>query len=182
MINDTDPRLLDEARSFALTAHGEQMYGARPYSFHLDAVARLLSPYGIEAQIIGYLHDVVEDTQVTVSDIQERFGQRIAECVGLLTDSPANSRAERKQQTHARLAAVAGASELALVVKAADRLANVRTCVIDDRRGLHDVYRSEHPAFKRAVYRAGLCEPFWLELDTLLQAAVVGQSPSTGDT
>ncbi|WP_300455757.1 HD domain-containing protein [Accumulibacter sp.] len=181
MINDTDPRVLDAARSFALAAHGDQMYGARPYSFHLDAVVRLLSPYGIEAQIVGYLHDVVEDTEITVSDIRDHFGQRIAECVDLLTDSPANSRAERKQQTHARLAAVAGPTELALVVKAADRLANVRTCVIDDRRGLHNVYRSEHPAFKRAVYRAGLCEPLWIELDTLLEVSVASQS-STGDT
>ena len=57
--------MLDQARAFALAAHGDQMYGARPYSFHLDAVVRLLSPYGIEAQVIGYLHDVVEDTEVS---------------------------------------------------------------------------------------------------------------------
>ena len=147
----------------------------RPYSFHLDAFVGLLSPYGSEAQIIGYLHDVVEDTAVTESDIRQHFGPRIAECVRLLTDAPGVSRAERKARTYARLATVVGPSELALVVKVADRLANVRACVIDDRSGLHEVYRREHPAFRQAAYREGLCEPLWVELDALLAT----QPPST---
>lgn len=163
--------MLDQVRSFALAAHGSQMYGTQPYAVHLDAVVGLLSPYGTEAQIIGYLHDVVEDTAVTESDIRHHFGPRIAECVSLLTDAPGASRAERKARTYARLATVVGASELALVVKVADRLANVRTCVLDDRRGLHAVYRREQPAFRQAAYRAGLCEPLWLELDALLAAS-----------
>lgn len=175
--------MLDQARAFALAAHGDQMYGARPYSFHLDAVVRLLSPYGIEAQVIGYLHDVVEDTEVSEAEIRQHFGRLIAECVGLLTDAPGANRAERKARTYARLATVDGPAELALVVKVADRLANVRTCLIDDRRGLREVYRGEHPAFRRAAYREGLCEPLWVELDTLLEAAATtGASAATGDT
>jgi (p)ppGpp synthase/HD superfamily hydrolase len=118
--------MLEQARAFALAAHGDQMYGARPYSFHLDAVVRLLSPYGIEAQVIGYLHDVVEDTEVSEGEIRQHFGRLIAECVGLLTDAPGANRAERKARTYARLATVDGPAELALVVKVADRLANVR--------------------------------------------------------
>ncbi len=47
------------ARDFAIAAHGEQRYGDHPYVFHLDAVAALLAPYGVDAQTIGYLHDVV---------------------------------------------------------------------------------------------------------------------------
>ena len=164
--------MVDEARKFALAAHGSQRYGDRPYSFHLEAVVQLLSPYGVEAQVIGYLHDVVEDTEATESDIRERFGALVADCVSLLTDSPGRSRAERKAKTSARLAGVAaGPAELALLVKAADRLANVRTCVLDDRRGLLAVYRGEHRSFRRAAYREGLCEPFWVELDALLATA-----------
>jgi (p)ppGpp synthase/HD superfamily hydrolase len=163
--------MLGEARSFALTAHASQRYGDRPYAFHLEAVVELLSPYGIEAQIVGYLHDVVEDTAVTEDDIRRLFGQRIAECVSLLTDSPGASRAERKAGTYARLATVVGASELALVVKAADRLANVRSCVADQSSGLWAVYRREHPSFRQAAYRACLCEPLWVELDALLETS-----------
>jgi len=40
--------------------------------------------------------------------------------------------------------------------------------VLDDRRGLMAVYRNEHASFKRSAYREGLCDPLWLELDTLL--------------
>lgn len=159
---------LAAARSFALTAHARQRYGERPYAFHLEAVVELLSPYGSEAQIIGYLHDVVEDTAVTADDIRTRFGDLVADCVNLLTDSPGASRAERKAATYARLATVAGRSELALVVKAADRLANVRSCVADQRHRLWNVYHDEHPGFRQAAYRARLCEPLWAELDDLL--------------
>ncbi|MBP9805720.1 MAG: bifunctional (p)ppGpp synthetase/guanosine-3',5'-bis(diphosphate) 3'-pyrophosphohydrolase [Candidatus Accumulibacter sp.] len=163
--------MLDAARSFALNAHGGQKYGDRPYAFHLEAVVSLLSSYGSEAQVIGYLHDVVEDTEVTEDDIRRLFGPRIAECVSLLTDSPGASRAERKAATYARLATVGGHAELALVVKAADRLANVRSCVADQKHGLWEVYRQEHPGFRRAAYRVCLCEPLWVELDALLETS-----------
>ncbi len=165
---DSQTPMLDEARAFALTAHGSQMYGDRPYAFHLEAVVSLLSDYGTDAQVVGYLHDVIEDTRVTEDEVLARFGQRVADCVSLLTDSPGASRAERKAGTYARLATVAGPAELALVVKAADRLANVRSCLVDQRRGLLAVYRKEHPSFRRAAYREGLCEPLWRELDALL--------------
>ena len=62
--------MLDKARAFALTAHGSQMYGDRPYAFHLEAVVSLLSGYGTDAQIVGYLHDVIEDTRVTEDEVR----------------------------------------------------------------------------------------------------------------
>lgn len=160
--------MIDQARSFAVRAHGSQRYGDGPYSAHLDEVAALLLPYGVEAQIIGYLHDIIEDTEVTAGDIQQRFGQLVADCVSLLTDPSGATRAARKAETYARLAAVRGPTELALVVKTADRLANVRRCLLDNRRGLMGVYRDEHASFKHSAYRRGLCEPLWAELDALL--------------
>lgn len=167
-MNAWDLALLETARSFALAAHGDQMYGRRPYVYHLDAVVRLLLPYGTEAQVIGYLHDVVEDTEVGEDAVRARFGDRVADCVSLLTDAPGSTRAERKAMTYARLALVSGTTELALVVKAADRLANVRACSADGEHRLRLVYQTEHPSFRRAAYRRGLCEPLWEELDALL--------------
>lgn len=160
--------MLDPARAFAIEAHGDQKYGERPYAHHLDAVVALLAPYGEQAQVVGYLHDVVEDTAVSKAQVQARFGEHIAACVSLLTDEPGATRKERKAKTYARLAQVTGPEALALVVKTADRLANVRACVADAQRSLWEVYRSEHPTFKQAAYRPGLCDPLWLELDALL--------------
>ena len=157
-----------EARSFAIKAHGDQKYGERPYSYHLDAVAALAAPYGSEAETVAYLHDTAEDTATTLEEIEQHFGPRIAACVALLTDEPGTNRKERKAKTYAKLAKVHGPNELALVVKVADRLANVRACVQDRKRGLWELYQSEHQVFRQSAYRAGLCEALWTELDSLL--------------
>ncbi len=163
------------ARSFAIDAHGQQTYGDRPDSFHLDAVAALAAPYGEDAVVIAYLHDTVEDTEATPEDIEAQFGARVAACVGLLTDEPGAQRKERKAKTYAKLAQVnGGPNELALVVKAADRLANVRACLADRKRGLWEVYAGEHPVFKAAAHRKGLCDPLWAELDSLLAEGAFG--------
>ncbi|WP_159274539.1 HD domain-containing protein [Variovorax boronicumulans] len=159
---------LSVARAYALSMHGAQMYGAHPYSHHLDAVALTLLPYGQEAQVIGYLHDVVEDTDATLAEVRLRFGDQVAACVALLTDEPGANRKERKSKTYAKLAGVTGAEELALVVKVADRLSNVRACVADAHRDLWNVYRGEHVVFKAAAFRAGLCDALWSELDELM--------------
>ncbi|WP_310370757.1 HD domain-containing protein [Rhodoferax ferrireducens] len=156
------------ARAYALHMHGSQLYGTHPYSYHLDAVAATLAPYGPGAQVIGYLHDVVEDTDATVAEVRSRFGDEVAACVALLTDEPGANRKERKAKTYAKLAKVAGLEELALIVKTADRLSNVRACIKDANRELWNVYYSEQPVFKESAFRPGLCDELWSELGDLL--------------
>ncbi len=123
------------ARLFAIAVHGDQKYGDDPYSKHLDAVATLAAPFGAQAITVAYLHDAVEDTSATLATIEAQFDAFIATCVGLLTDEPGATRKERKAKTYAKMASVTGPTELALIVKAADRLANVRACVAGARRG-----------------------------------------------
>ncbi len=159
---------LSRARRWALAAHGDQRYGDLPYSVHLEAVAELLVDYGVTAQSIGYLHDVVEDTPRTRDDVAREFGELIADCTALCTDVPGATRRERKAATHAKLAQVRGELELALVVKAADRLANVRACVRGGRADKLAMYRREHPEFRQAARREGLADELWAELDALL--------------
>ena len=88
------------ARTFAVAAHGDQKYGDQPYSFHLDAVAEILAPFGEQAQIAGYLHDVVEDTPVQLEAVRREFGDKISECVALVTDEKGANRKERKRRTN----------------------------------------------------------------------------------
>ncbi|MCB9749864.1 MAG: bifunctional (p)ppGpp synthetase/guanosine-3',5'-bis(diphosphate) 3'-pyrophosphohydrolase [Myxococcales bacterium] len=168
------PHDVRRAREFARAAHGDQRYGAHPYVVHLDDVVEILA--GLPARdeptlIAGYLHDVVEDTDVTLVDVEEAFDVIVARCVALLTDAPGESRKQRKAATYARLARVAdGAPEArALVVKAADRLANVRRSVEDQNRRLLEMYRREHAAFRGAARRPGLTPALWDELDYLLE-------------
>jgi (p)ppGpp synthase/HD superfamily hydrolase len=165
-----------KARSFAIQAHADQRYGDYPYSHHLDAVAALASPYGEDAVVVAYLHDTVEDTATTITEIENLFGFKVAACVALLTDQPGSNRKERKAKTYANLAEVHGPNELALLVKAADRLANVRACIADRKEGLWRVYQGEHAVFKAAAYRAGLCDSLWAELDSLLSQRASGSA------
>lgn len=160
--------MISMAREFALKAHGAQMYGSAPYSVHLDAVAEILSPYGEEAVVIGYLHDVVEDTPVSLAEIWLAFGPVVAKCVGYLSDAAGGSRSERNAAAHAKLAAVPAEYNVALLVKVADRLANVKASVANNVERLV-VYAAEHAAFKAAAYRAGVGEAIWEELDNLLK-------------
>lgn len=155
------------ARIFAKAAHGEQKYGDEPYMVHLDAVAGILAPYGKTAQIVGYLHDTVEDTAVTCHNIMDHFGAHVATVVDLVTDCEGQNRKERKAKTNRKLASVTPEYHAALVVKAADRLANVRASA-KGNKGLLSMYRKEHAAFKDAVYREGLAPELWEELDRLL--------------
>jgi guanosine-3',5'-bis(diphosphate) 3'-pyrophosphohydrolase len=156
------------ARAFAVLAHGEQRYGDQPYSVHLDAVAGTLAPFGEEAQIVGYLHDVIEDTAVSVEQLRAEFGERVANLVSLVTDEPGANRRERKARSNAKLAMVTSDDSLALIVKAADRLANLRASAsggVDSKLGM---YRREHPEFRRAVYRSDLCDDLWREIDAII--------------
>lgn len=156
---------LQQARDFAIRVHGDQLYGDRPYAYHLDAVVDLLKPYGEAAQVAGYLHDVVEDTEVTVDEVAEIFGPLIAACVGILTDEPGDNRKARKVKTYKKMSAVTGEEELALIVKAADRLANMEACIADEKQDLLQTYKNEHEAFRKAVFRDGLCPDLWERLE-----------------
>lgn len=159
---------LAEIRDFAVAAHGTQQYGAQPYSVHLDAVAKLAAPFGETAQAIAYLHDVVEDTAVTETQVRQRYGDFVARCVAILTDEAGPDRKTRKVLTYAKMKQVVGEEELALVVKTADRLANVRACVNDNNQRLLGVYREEHPSFCAAVFRPKLADSLWQELNQLI--------------
>lgn len=162
----TDP--VARARTFAVAAHGEQRYGDQPYSVHLDAVAAILAPFGEAAQVVGYLHDVVEDTAVSLATLGAKFGERMAKLVSLVTDEPGANRRERKARSNAKLAAVSGEESLALVVKAADRLANLRASAGGGAESKLGMYRREHPDFRRAAYRPGLCDDLWREIDAII--------------
>jgi (p)ppGpp synthase/HD superfamily hydrolase len=178
-MNTIEPMLgiVGRARAFALAAHCDQRYGDHPYSFHLDAVAQLLVPYGEDAQAVGYLHDVVEDTAVTLEHVRDQFGDRIADCVALFTDEPGETRRERKARTYAKLARVDGLERLALIVKAADRLANLRMSARGGSGSKLEMYRLEHADFRRAAFRDGLCNEFWAEMEQILSVSRATASP-----
>jgi (p)ppGpp synthase/HD superfamily hydrolase len=84
--------IVTKAREYAATKHAGQTkkYVDRPYFNHLEAVVSTLKCAGIDDRTViaaAYLHDVVEKTDATLSDIVREFGSDIAELVFWLTDS-----------------------------------------------------------------------------------------------
>lgn len=161
------------ARSLADFMHGDQKYAAQRYVTHLDAVAEIVTDRGEDAVVIAYLHDSVEDTPLLGASIENIFGATVAACVDAVTDPPGANRKERKAGSYAKLAAIEVGSqrELALVVKAADRLANVRACVREKNTQLLEMYRGEQPTFRSAVRREALNEEWVREIDALVSGA-----------
>jgi guanosine-3',5'-bis(diphosphate) 3'-pyrophosphohydrolase len=157
-----------KARVFATVAHEGQTYGpGESYMVHLDAVAALVGDDDT-TKAIAYLHDVVEDTPVLLAVVKEIFGPFVAECVAILTDEPGINRKERKAASHAKLAKVEHSHFVALVVKAADRTANVAACARKGNAGLLQMYWREQEAFKAAAYRPGLCDHLWDRIEAAL--------------
>jgi len=78
--------LQSQAANLARTKHAEQRYNEMPYEYHLARVASFFSYPHLYAA--GWLHDIVEDTDVTVEDIRELFGPKIADIVDHLSRRP----------------------------------------------------------------------------------------------
>ena len=154
-----------DARDFAIKVHGTQMYsGNRPYIYHLDQVVENLHNYGIYPQIIGYLHDVVEDTNVTTEEIITKFGVYVGTCVDFLTDNKTlPKRKEKKEAFYKKMKTVDENHKVVLIVKAADRLANV------SNGEKLQMYKREHTKFKEAVYRPGLCDDIWNKINKIME-------------
>lgn len=178
---------IEKTMRFAEDAHGDQKYGDQPYTIHLFEVAEIVGTIEDPVlrpgylQIVAWLHDTVEDTDVTLPQLREEFDEFVAGAVELVTDPPGATRKDRKDALHrmlARLDKTRIDERAALLVKASDRLANARASKMlvecgDDgerakgRRWLK-MYRGEHTDFRSAVWRANLCDNVWAELDRLL--------------
>lgn len=163
---------LPSAEEFARWAHAAQRYGEKPYSAHLEEVVEIIrsrSSGDPQLETIGWLHDVLEDTPVTPTFLEEIFGEEVSKNVALITDPNVVDRAERKKvlNLRLRLASVATFAR-ALIAKTADRLANVRASLREDNKEMVKLYKDEYPAFREAAYRPGLCDEWWEELDRAL--------------
>ena len=168
-----------QAHTFAQRAHAGQQYSdGVPYMRHVEAVAQRCLRYGDLAVTVAFLHDVAEDTNATLADVERAFGPFVAECVGFVTDVPGRNRHERKKATNAKLIKVRPSHYAALVAKAADRLCNIAACIVSGDKRLA-MYRAEHEDFREAAFAEKVCDPLWDEMDALLS---LGQPVPAGPT
>ena len=128
------PGPLLDAIDFAAHAHRHQRRKgamAVPYINHCVGVATRLARCGVAELAVlqaAILHDVVEDTEVTLAEVAARFGAEVAGLVGEVTDDKSLEYAARKQ---AQIDHAAHKSPGAACIKIADKACNLDDLVSD---------------------------------------------------
>ena len=128
-----DLKLIKKAYEFAKDKHKDQLRrSGEPYIIHPIQVAYILSALGLDHSTIcaALLHDVIEDTDVTLEDIAKEFSPEIAEMVdGVTKLSKLNYTSEQEQQVenYRKMFLAMGKDIRVILIKLADRLHNMRT-------------------------------------------------------
>ena len=128
-----DPAAIGAAYNVAHQAHGAQKRdNGDPYITHPLAVANILAGYRLDASSIvtALLHDVVEDTGVTLASVHKQFGPEVAglvDGVTKLTRLELQSDRTKQAENFRKLVLAMSKDIRVLIVKLADRLHNMRT-------------------------------------------------------
>jgi guanosine-3',5'-bis(diphosphate) 3'-pyrophosphohydrolase len=126
--NVLDFNLINKAIYWAKKYHGNQKRkSGEPYYTHPLEVAYMVSDHKLKTDVIvaSILHDIIEDTEVTVEMIEGTFGQRIAEMVDMLTrDRPDGTKLTIEEVINN---AYKKADKEVLLIKLIDRLHNIQT-------------------------------------------------------
>ncbi len=163
------------AKSYATLHHvirKGQLYGVVPYTHHLAAVESVLREFGVTNEdilVAAWLHDIVEDTDVKVRDVEENFGPEVAKLVAAVTSEDGPNRKTRNALTYPKIRET---GPDAICLKLADRIANVRnggSSVV--------MYAKEHKDFRHALHSPDpnlsrlerqTNDKMWAELEALL--------------
>lgn len=130
---DADTGLIADAFAFAQEAHGEQKReSGEPFVSHPLGVAEILVSLQMDDITVAasLLHDVVEDTEVTLEEIQERFGPEVAALVDGVTKLsrlPFQSKQEQQAESLRKMFLAMARDIRVIIIKLADRLHNMRT-------------------------------------------------------
>lgn len=125
--------ILTQAFEFALNAHSGQLRkSGEPYIIHPISVAYIIDEWGFDTESImaGFLHDTVEDTDVTYQDVEGRFGKSVADLVDGVTKlgHVVYQSREEEQMEDLRKMFIAMAKDIrVIVIKLADCTHNIRT-------------------------------------------------------
>ncbi len=168
-----DAGLIEAGYALARQAHSGQLRdNGDPYITHPVAVADILAGYRLDTRSIvtGLLHDVIEDTPVTLADVRQRFGPEIASLVDgvtKLTRLELQSDRTKQAENFRKLVLAISKDIRVLLVKLADRLHNMRTLHhVRDPERRRRIARETMEIYAPLAERIGM-ERVKIELQTL---------------
>ncbi|MBA3646135.1 MAG: bifunctional (p)ppGpp synthetase/guanosine-3',5'-bis(diphosphate) 3'-pyrophosphohydrolase [Gemmatimonadaceae bacterium] len=167
-----DQELLARAYRFSEKAHeGQKRLSGDAYVNHCVEVAKILIDLQLDSVTVasGLIHDVIEDTDVTLQDVEREFGREVCEIVDGLTKIghlPLNSSQERQVENYRKLLLSIAKDARVILIKLADRLHNMRTLDYLATEKQKRIAQETRDLYAPLAHRFGMARVRW-ELEDL---------------
>ena len=168
----SDLKLIRRAYDFAKEKHGDQLRkSGEPYIIHPVQVAYILAGLELDDATIcaALLHDVAEDTEVTINDLAKEFSTEIAEMVDGVTklgNLKYTSAEEQQVENYRKMFLAMGKDIRVILIKLADRLHNMRTLKFLRRERQLAIAKETQDLYAPLANRLGMYSLKW-ELEDL---------------